>query len=204
MGFFLNPDAENRDYFGPTREHRMRIREHPRVIQRHQQRASCEALPVRAVARPADSTVSPSQMLGVQATPSPRAAQCRFHERGELSTAAPIGLGTSTSVRLRHIRGRPPRGPRPAFVLRRNSTAARQETRFARKARLSDRLGRPARRLIRDGLAFRALQDRLRERRDVCRALKAGAGRQQRGGGGTRSPGILQRVLSPLNRAVGR
>ena len=31
------------------------------------------------------------------------------------------------------------RGSRPAFVLRRNSTAARQETRFARQGRLSDR-----------------------------------------------------------------
>ena len=31
-----------------------------------------------------------------------------------------------------HTRGRRPRGPRLGFVLRRNSTAARQETRFAR------------------------------------------------------------------------
>ena len=59
-------------------------------------------------------------------------AHCRFHERGELSGAASIGLDTSASVGLRHTRGRPPRGPRPAFVLRRNSTAARRETRFAR------------------------------------------------------------------------
>ena len=58
-------------------------------------------------------------------------------KRGPTGLHAPIGLDTSASVGLRHTRGRPPRGPRPAFVLRRNLTAARQETRFARKPRNS-------------------------------------------------------------------
>ena len=56
----------------------------------------------------------------------------RLHEQGEPSGAAPIGVDTSASAGLRHKRGRPAHGPRPAFVLRRNSTTARQETRFAR------------------------------------------------------------------------
>jgi hypothetical protein len=57
-----------------------------------------------------------------------------------LSGAAPIGLDTPASVGLRHTRGPPARGLRPAFVLRRNSTAARQETRFARTADLTPSL----------------------------------------------------------------
>ena len=58
----------------------------------------------------------------------------RLHEQGEPSGAAPIGVDTSASAGLRHKRGRPAHGPRPAFVLRRNSTTARQETRFSRVA----------------------------------------------------------------------
>ena len=71
----------------------------------------------------------------------------RLHEQGEPSGAAPIGVDTSASAGLRHKRGRPAHGPRPAFVLRRNSTTARQETRFARtagEAAPSDRTGRAA------------------------------------------------------------
>ena len=52
-------------------------------------------------------------------------ADCRCHERGEASRAAPITLDTSSSTGLRHTRGRPPLAPRHAFVLRRNSTPAR-------------------------------------------------------------------------------
>ncbi len=65
----------------------------------------------------------------------------RLHEQGEPSGAAPIGVDTSASAGLRHKRGRPAHGPRPAFVLRRNSTTARQETRFARKGRSAVALG---------------------------------------------------------------
>ena len=67
-----------------------------------------------------------------RATAATVSAQSCIHERGEVSGTAPIRLDTSASVGLRHTRGRPPRGPRPAFVLRHNSTVARQETRFAR------------------------------------------------------------------------
>ena len=70
----------------------------------------------------------------------------RLHEQGEPSGAAPIGVDTSASAGLRHKRGRPAHGPRPAFVLRRNSTTARQETRFARQACLSGRPRPPWRR----------------------------------------------------------
>ena len=49
----------------------------------------------------------------------------RYRENaGPLWLHAPIGLDICASVGLRHTRGRPPRGPRPAFVLRRNLTAA--------------------------------------------------------------------------------
>ena len=59
---------------------------------------------------------------------------CRIHERGELSSAGNIGLDSPASVGLRHTRGRPSLGPRPAFGLPRNLNAACQETRFARSA----------------------------------------------------------------------
>ena len=54
------------------------------------------------------------------------------HERGELSGTAPIGRDALPLFGLRHTRGRAPRAPRAAFVLRRNSAAIRQETRLAR------------------------------------------------------------------------
>ncbi len=82
----------------------------------------------------------------------------RLHQQGEPSGAAPIGVDTSASAGLRHKRGRPARGPRPAFVLRRNSTTARQETRFARISGLEAgrwrhrRRGQRLRRPIRLGL----------------------------------------------------
>ena len=105
-----------------------------------------------------------------------------FHERGEFSGTAPIRLDTSASVGLRHTRGRPPRGPRPAFVLRHNSTVARQETRFARISSTTEpscwscsRRGRPR-------LASRAQQGPWSRRRDARTTTKAGLRRPSRAG----------------------
>ena len=79
------------------------------------------------------SRLSPSSLLPEQFRPhSSQRRHYWSHERGEVSGTPPIRLDTSASAGLRHTRGRPPRGARLAFVLRRNSTVARQETPFAR------------------------------------------------------------------------
>ena len=72
----------------------------------------------------------------------------RTHDGRELSGAAKIGLDAFLPHRDcgTHAVGRSPLGRRPAFVLRRNSTAARQETRFARGKRNAFRAERGAQR----------------------------------------------------------
>jgi hypothetical protein len=50
-----------------------------------------------------------------------------------------LGWTLFATVGLRHTRRRPPRGLTPASVLRRNSTATRRDTRFARQARTAPR-----------------------------------------------------------------
>src|SRR5437660_1447889 len=83
-------------------------------------------------------TMSPGSLADLVLTVHQGRMYDRYRENaGPLWLHAPIGLDICASVGLRHTRGRPPRGPRPAFVLRRNLTAARQETGFARKVSIT-------------------------------------------------------------------
>ena len=114
----------------------------PRVATRRARRHKRDAAPDWSARRSARQGLAPRGQRTRRA--SPRLApevivwhptvHCRIHERGELSGAGNIGLDSPASVGLRHTRGRPSLGPRPAFGLPRNLNAACQETRFARSA----------------------------------------------------------------------
>ena len=113
----------------------------------------------------------------------------RLHEQGEPSGAAPIGVDTSASAGLRHKRGRPAHGPRPAFVLRRNSTTARQETRFARIPQPTRRPRRRGPGPGRLGRAHRAKEGSRRRAGDT-----RGGVRSERGSGTTDDRAVGSRL----------
>ena len=137
-------------------------------------RSDCRSSNTAGLSSPPTRALLPS---GVMPSGAERTPRFRSQGRGELSGAAKIGLDTSASVGLRHTRGRPPRGPRPAFVLRRNSTAAPPRDAVCAELGLGPAWWRHRRRGQRLRRPIRSFRDCRRRCQDPRRETEPGAAR---------------------------